>query len=140
MSLEGGGQVSAVRSPYGHPIGANRSLPPEGSSSQEVAYHQRPSPTRLMTHSWSPLSANAARHRPIAWCSGSCVKTWTKTASHDTLTGRVSICHRWTTVVLRYSRKSEAKKPKVTASRRNLPRLACATISSSRRGTSDLRK
>ena len=77
-----------------------------------------------MTHSWSPLSPISARDLPIAWCNGSWVKTWTKTSRHDTVAGRVSICHRWTAVVLRYSWKSEAKKPNVTASRRNLPRFA----------------
>ena len=42
-----------------------RDAPPRGD------YHQRPSPSRLMTHSWSPLSAISARNLPIAWCSGS---------------------------------------------------------------------
>src|SRR5437667_5759281 len=103
-------------------------------------YHQRPSPSRRMTHSWSPLSAISARNLPIAWCSGSCMKTWTKTLRHETVVGSVPICHRWTAVVLRYSRKPGSGKPNVTARRRSLPRLARKTTASSRGGTSDRRK
>src|SRR3989442_12973564 len=104
------------------------------------AYHQRPSPSRRMTHSWSPLSAISAMDLPIAWCSGSCVKTWTKTLRHEIVVGSVPICHRWTAVVLRYSRKPGSGKPNVTARRRSLPRLARETIASSRGGTSERRK
>src|SRR5436189_64329 len=43
-------------------------------------------------------------------------------------------------VVLRYCRESRSVEPKVTARRRNFSRLARATTSSSRRGTSDFRK
>src|SRR5207249_4607640 len=103
-------------------------------------YHQRPSPSRWMTHSWSPRSAISARNRPITWCNGSCVNTWTKTSRHETVEGRVSICQRWTAVVLPYSRVSGSTDPKVTARRRSFPRFAHEAISSSRRGTSDFRK
>src|SRR2546428_7302427 len=103
-------------------------------------YHQRPSPRRLMTHSWSPLSSISARDLPIAWCSGSWGKTWTKTSRPGIVVGSVSICHRWTAVVLRDSWQPGAGKLNVTARRRSRPRLARETMASSRGGTSDRRK
>src|SRR2546425_11646622 len=102
--------------------------------------HQRPSPRRLMTHSWFPLSSISARDLPIAWCSGSWVKTWTKTSRQEIVVGGVSICHRWTAVVLRYSWKPGSGKLNVTPRRRNRPPLARETKATARRGTSDRRK
>src|SRR5256885_8444995 len=71
------------------------------------AYHQRASPSRVMTHSWSPRSSISAKQRPIAWCKGSCVKMRSIIRPQSPSGGRNPRAHasprshRWTVVVLR---------------------------------------
>ena len=66
--------------PSANRIAAKASTSAQGglviSSVPQEGYHQRASPSRAITHSWSPVSKSSARQRPIAWCNGSCVKMW----------------------------------------------------------------
>src|SRR2546425_1646266 len=68
------------------------------------------------------------------------MNTWTKILRHVIVRGKRPISHKWTAVVLRYSREARSRDPKVTARRRNFRRSARAIVSSSSRGTSDFSK